>query len=170
MTDGNQADVKMVNGLSAEDEAAIERSMQEMADAWRAGDGAAYGAAFAEDAEYLAVTGDVSRGREEIGRSHQRIFDTFFKNTRLSGKGEVSMRAIAPGVAVVRAKGAVLFANEKDGEVAPNGIVKFTFVRRDGEWRAVDFQNTPVGKGRMLKFLVRYAVSRMKAGRGSKVA
>src|SRR6476469_4616449 len=50
--------------------------------AWNAGDGAAYAATFAEDADFVNVLGHHARGRAEIAAGHQGIFDSVYKGSR----------------------------------------------------------------------------------------
>ena len=45
-------------------------------DAWNAGDGAAFGAPFAADGDFVDIRGELHSGREAIAAGHQQIFDT----------------------------------------------------------------------------------------------
>jgi uncharacterized protein (TIGR02246 family) len=47
-------------------------------DAWNAGDGAAFAAPFAPDADFVNVRGDMHTGRDAIAAGHQQIFDTIY--------------------------------------------------------------------------------------------
>jgi len=55
-------------------------------EAWNAGDGAAFGAVFAEDADFVNVRGELHQGREAIARGHQGIFDSIYAGSRVEYK------------------------------------------------------------------------------------
>src|SRR5438309_11754190 len=61
----------------------VDEVIAELARAWNAGDGAAWAASFAEDAEFVDVLGRVQRGREVIGAEHQKLFDTIYRDSWL---------------------------------------------------------------------------------------
>ena len=46
--------------------------------AWNAADGAAYGAPFTADADFVAIRGDYSRGREAIADGHEGILHSIY--------------------------------------------------------------------------------------------
>ena len=148
--------------LSPDDESAIDDILRQMNEGWRNGDGEAYAAPFAEDADYITAPGERVGGRREIAESHQRIFDSFFKGTRLAGRVR-SLRRIAPDVVLAQMEGAVLFPGESDAAVPPNGFVSLVILKEAGAWRIVHFQNTPTGRWRTLRFLLRFLRSRVWA-------
>ena len=51
--------------------------MQRLEDAWNAADGAAFGAPFAPDADFVTIRGELHSG-EAIAAGHQQIFDTIY--------------------------------------------------------------------------------------------
>ncbi|MFI6026797.1 SgcJ/EcaC family oxidoreductase [Amycolatopsis magusensis] len=51
--------------------------------AWNAGDGAAWGSHFAEDADFVDAVGRIQRGRAVIADEHQKIFDTIYRGSVL---------------------------------------------------------------------------------------
>ncbi len=55
-----------------------------MAHAWNAGDGAAWAAHFAQDADFVDVVGRIQHGRAVIAEEHQKIFDTIYRGSRLT--------------------------------------------------------------------------------------
>ena len=152
--------------LSPDDESAIQDLFRQMNDGWRNGDGEAYAAPFAEDADYISAPGERVRGRREIAESHQRIFDGIFKGTRVSGK-ILSLRCIAPNVVIAQIEGAVLFAGEPDASVSPNGLISLVMVKESGAWHIVHFQNTPTGRHRNVRFRLRLLRSLVWPGRQS---
>jgi uncharacterized protein (TIGR02246 family) len=54
-----------------------ETIVKRLEEAWNAGDGAAFGAPFASDADFVDIRGVWHRG-EEIAAGHQQIFDTVY--------------------------------------------------------------------------------------------
>jgi uncharacterized protein (TIGR02246 family) len=75
-----------MNATSQADTAdtAVLAVLQQSQEAWNAGDGAAYGACFTDDATDVTFVGTVYHGGQEIGAAHQALFDSFLKGTRLT--------------------------------------------------------------------------------------
>jgi uncharacterized protein (TIGR02246 family) len=144
--------------LPAED--AVRDVMARLREAWERGDGEAYGSLFSEDAQYVTAPGERMHGRKSIADSHQKIFNTFFKKTKLGRDYPSSLRQITPDVFLVESAGSVLFPGETEHKVAPNGLLTLVVARQDNVWRIVSFQNTPTGKWRKARFLWRYLRSR----------
>ncbi|MFE0019579.1 SgcJ/EcaC family oxidoreductase [Amycolatopsis sp. NPDC059021] len=101
--------------------------------AWNAGDGAAWGAYFAEDADFVDVVGRVQRGRKVIAEEHQKIFDTIYRGSRL----EIRQLDVRP----IGADALVLHTTSKLR--VPGGP-------REGEWAAI--QTKIVRDGRIVAF------------------
>ncbi|MFG2040119.1 hypothetical protein [Dactylosporangium sp. NPDC048998] len=66
---------------------------------------------------------------------------------------------------LVHSSGAVLFPGEDERAVPPNGLLTFVAVRRPEGWRLAAFNNTPTGRARDARFLLRYLRSRVGAFR-----
>jgi uncharacterized protein (TIGR02246 family) len=108
--------------------------------AWDAGDGAAYAAGFTEDATYVTFVGTLYRGRDEIGRAHQALFDKFLKGSRLVEE-VLDVRFLGPDTAVVTSRGDVAKHGDRLAKLAK--VQTYTFVREaDGRWRIAAFHNT----------------------------
>jgi hypothetical protein len=75
------------------------------------------------------------------------------------------MEKLHPNVVLVEAAGSVLFPGEREQSIAPNGLMTLIVSKVDGGWRIVSFQNTPTGRLRNLRFISRYALSRLFAFR-----
>ncbi|HEV2774522.1 MAG TPA: SgcJ/EcaC family oxidoreductase [Solirubrobacteraceae bacterium] len=56
--------------------------MQHLQDAWNAADGAAFGAPFASDADFVTIRGELHSGAA-IAAGHQQIFDTIYAGSTL---------------------------------------------------------------------------------------
>ena len=149
----------------SEAENAVIDLMDRMAQAWEQGDGEAYGALFSNDAQYVTAPGERLHGRKAIAQSHQHVFDTFFKGTRLGRDYPLRFRALDPEVVLVEASGSVLFPGERETGVPPNGLMTLVIKKEAGGWCIVSFQNTPRGRLRTIRFLWRYLVSRLSAFR-----
>ena len=141
----------------------IEALLARMADSWARGDGKAYGELFCEDAQYVEAPGRRVRGRAAIAQSHQRIFDSFFRQTRIATETPADIRQIARDVVLIESSGAVLFPGEDERRIAPNGLMTMVARRDEQGWRIVSFQNTPTGRFRSARFIARYFLSRLQA-------
>ncbi|WGH79836.1 SgcJ/EcaC family oxidoreductase [Jannaschia ovalis] len=115
--------------------------------AWMARDGDALGALFAEDADFVNVTGIWWRDRAAIAKAHGYALRSFFANTRLSA-GTVTIRDLGD-VAVIHARMALQGQTAPDGTEAGARRTIFSFVlhRRDDGWTCVSAQNTDVVPG-----------------------
>lgn len=128
---------------TAHDEASVRELYRALLDAWGEGDGEAYGALFTEDAEYVSFDGTRTRGREEIAASHQRLFDTWLKGTRLVGRVE-GVRFVVPVVALAHAVGGTVTRNQTEPSPERRSIQTLVAVREGDEWRFGSFHNTRV--------------------------
>jgi len=155
----------MTSKVNFQAEDAARSVMARLCETWERGNGEAYAELFAEDAQYVTAPGERLHGRKRIAESHQQVFDTIFKKTKLGRNYPCTIREIAPEVVLVEAEGSVLFAGEKEQKIVPNGLMTMVLAKREGAWRIVSFQNTPTGRWRMVKFIWRYIVSRFSVGR-----
>ncbi len=55
--------------------------VRELEEAWNAGDGAAFGAPFAADADFVAIRGDRHAGVPAIAGGHQAILDSIYRGS-----------------------------------------------------------------------------------------
>ncbi len=149
--------------LTSDDQAAIARLLEKLRDGWERGDGISFAAPFARDAEYITATGDHLAGREQIADLHQRVFDGIFKGTRLGGTRQ-SVKVVSPDVVLVQSEGGILFAGESAAAMQPNGIATTVIAKQQGAWQIVSFQNTPTGRHRKLRFLLRSCARSSDAG------
>ncbi len=136
---------------TAADETALRDLFAELLAAWGRGDGRAYGALFTDDAEYVAFDGSNTKGSHAIAATHQRLFDSWLKGTRLIGQID-SLRFLGTDAAVIVATGATVMPG-KDRPVRPS-IQTLVAARRDGEWRFVSFQNTRIVKRNALQWML----------------
>jgi uncharacterized protein (TIGR02246 family) len=139
----------------------IEGLLTRLSAAWACGDGKAYGDLFCENAQYVEAPGRRVHGRAAIAQSHQKIFDSVLKNTRVASATPPVIRQIAPDVILVEQSGSVIFAGEDETKVPPNGLITLVIKRYDDGWRIVSFQNTPTSRFRNARFIARYFISRL---------
>ena len=85
---------------------AFEGILRHLQDAWNAGDGAAFGAPMAEDADFVTIRADHLKGRNAIVASHRHIFSSFYAGSRNELTLE-SARMIDERVALVHARSAL---------------------------------------------------------------
>jgi len=119
------------------------RLFAQLAQAWNASDGAAFGSAFADETDFVDVRGSHHCGDGvAVGVAHQALFDTVYAGTAITYRIETA-RVVAPDAIVAVASGFL---------VAPPGPLPATdhshitaVIARDGErWRITAFQNTLV--------------------------
>ena len=140
------------------EEAAIRDIIQAVEDGWNAGDGDAFAASFAEDADYVVVTGHYIQGRKTIAMGHSHLFEKMYKNSRNQGSIR-DIRFLRDDVAVAHIEwhlrspmnpilAAALARNPRgqvDGtEFKGNAYCTMVFTRENGRWQIAAFHNTSV--------------------------
>jgi uncharacterized protein (TIGR02246 family) len=131
-----------VSGQAAEEIA--RRILEQLGDAWNAGDGGAFSEPFAADADFVAIRGDYHRGRDAIGRGHQALFDTIYTGSTVEFALRQA-RALTDGVILVHARGEL---KAPTGPLAGEHTSTITLVLvrpdQDADWRIAAFHNTLV--------------------------
>jgi uncharacterized protein (TIGR02246 family) len=113
-------------------------------EAWNAGDAAAYGRLFTEDATYVTFFGVNMPGRAAIEAGHRALFEGPLKGSKLAGGGKPEIRFVRPGVALVLSGG----GRSLGGESGPASMVSYVLVKEDVGWLITAFQNTRVSDPR----------------------
>lgn len=127
-------------------EVAIRDVVKRVEAGWNAGDGEAFAAPFAEDADYVIVNGMHERGRATIAQGHKYIFSTIYKGSNNTYTVE-DVRFLRPDVAVAHVHHVLKFnAGETTQEVQARST--WVLTKNDGEWRIDAFQNTPISQQR----------------------
>ena len=124
------------------DEAAIRENVRQMEAGWNAKSGAQFAKPFAADADYVVINGDYIKGQEAIARGHQRIFDTFYKESTL-GLSVTRVRMLRPDVAVVHVTGTNKVPRGAETQVG-EAIMTLLMTKESDVWKIVAFQNTGV--------------------------
>ncbi|GGL12656.1 hypothetical protein Sme01_69150 [Sphaerisporangium melleum] len=117
------------------------RSRQESA--WVRGDGRAYAAEYAPEADLVNILGEHLHGREGIATALQRYFRTSLRHTRPLVTEE-TVRFVSPVTAVIVRKGCVLYGAEKACRADTLSVNTSVAVKSGGEWLLTSFHNTLV--------------------------
>ena len=132
---------------AATDPATIAASLfQQAEDAWNAADGAAFGALFTEESDFVNIRGEHHRGSVAIARGHQGIFDTIYAGSRARYEPELA-RSVAPGTIVALAA-ATLEVPTGPLHGVLNARMTIVITEQDGRWLITAFHNTLVAGGR----------------------
>ena len=110
-------------------------------DAWNAGDGAAFGAAYLPDASFVTVQGQLAQGAEAIGAGHAGIFATIYAGS-VNTMELVSAREVSDGVVVAISRNTL---QVPAGPLAGTRQAMSTSVlvrAQDGSWSAAATHNT----------------------------
>lgn len=122
----------------------VRDALSRVADAWAAGDPAAYAALFTEDADYTAFDGTRMMGRQSIADGHRALFAGIMRRSRMT-MPDVDIRLISPDVAVACTIGGIIMSWQRR-RTRPSAkrlsSVTYVLVRRDGTWQVTAFQNT----------------------------
>jgi uncharacterized protein (TIGR02246 family) len=148
---------------AAASETAVRELFARVLAAWARGDGLAYGDLFTAEAEYIGFDGSRTIGRVAIAESHRKLFDTWLKGTRLTGRIE-SLRLLAPGVILVHATGGTVFPGESEPRPSRDSIQTLVAVLQAGEWRFAAFQNTRVLRRTPLQWMLYGLASKLFRG------
>jgi uncharacterized protein (TIGR02246 family) len=114
--------------------------------AWNDADGAAFGALFTEDSDFVNIRGEHHRGATAIGHGHQAIFDSIYKGGTVQYRPERA-RSVAPGVIVALAA-ATLEVPGGPLQGVHNARMTIVIVEQDGGWLITAFHNTLVAEAR----------------------
>lgn len=132
---------------AATDPATIAASLFQQAEqAWNDADGAAFGALFTEESDFVNIRGEHHRGSVAIARGHQAIFDTIYAGSRVRYEPELA-RSVAPGTIVALAAATLeVPAGPLQGVRGARMTVVIT--EQGGRWLITAFHNTLVAEGR----------------------
>ena len=119
------------------------------AEAWHSRDGHHIGALFAEDANFVNVTGLWWRNRAAISKAHDYALKSFFNDTTLK-PGVTTTRMLGADHAVVHCRFTLSGQKTPNGETARPRQTILTFVlhKTQNGWQAVAAQNTDVVPGK----------------------
>jgi len=130
----------MAEPISATDRADIEAIMAKLEAAWNAGDGIAFAAPFAKDADFVNIRADRFSGRETIAAGHDGIFRTIYAGSKNRYAVE-SIRMLRNDVAVAHVRAEL---TAPAGALAGKHVAIFSAVltRDENGWEIASFHNT----------------------------
>jgi uncharacterized protein (TIGR02246 family) len=121
---------------------AVERLEQ----AWNEGDGAAFGALFADESDFVDIRGGHHRGDgTHIGRAHQELFDGIYAGSTVAFRLDVA-RLLAPGCILALAT-STLDAPHGPLQGVNQSRMTMALAQEGGEWRIFAFHNTLIVGG-----------------------
>ena len=132
---------------SAEDRARITAIVAALEAAWNAGDGEAFGAPMAADADFVTVRAEHFRGRAAIADGHTGIFRGVFARSRIRYTLD-TLRLLRPDVALAHVSSML---DVPAGPLAGSHEALFSavLVRTGSHWEIAAFHNTqapPAGR------------------------
>jgi uncharacterized protein (TIGR02246 family) len=130
----------VTDSIDAADRAALAAIIADLETAWNAGDGAAFAAPFADDADFVNIRADHFRGRNAIAGGHAGIFRTIYAGSVNRYTVEAA-RLLHADVALVHVHAAL---DVPSGPVAGHHSARFSavFTRELEGWRIAAFHNT----------------------------
>ena len=135
--------VAQSSGVSAVDRAAIEALVADLAAAWAAGDGAAYACSFTEDCDYVTFNGERQRGRKAVAASHQTLFDTHLRGSKLVFES-LDLRSIGQDTLIVHSVGNSLLRGQTRPPKSRRSLQTLVAVRTTEGWRFRAFHDTRI--------------------------
>src|SRR5215207_1588039 len=112
------------------DDAALRENVRQLEAGWNSKSGSAFAKPFADDADYVIINGMQIKGREAIAQGHQRIFDTFYKDSVLSLSVKQS-RMLRADVAVVHVS-AHLKSSPGAGAQEGDAVITMVMTKENG--------------------------------------
>jgi len=125
---------------NTDDVNAIRAILQQMADAWNAGDGIAFAAPFADDADFIAFEGTHLKGRQEIAAFHVDAFDTVVKGSHLEGQVQF-VKFLNPELAVMHSHAEITLGGQAEAAPSRDSMELFVVTKHDGCWQATAMMN-----------------------------
>ena len=119
--------------------------LQHLERAWNDADGAAFGAPFADESDFVDIRGGHHRGKAEIAHGHQAIFDSIYAGSSVRFRLDVA-RPVAGGILAV----ATSTLDAPGGPLQGIHNARFTMViaEQGDDWRVASFHNTLVAESR----------------------
>ena len=121
---------------NAQDEAAIRTLFDKQSEAWKRRDGEGLASQFAEDADFINITGKALRGRAEIARHHNELFTTVYRDASVQ-VGELRIRFVRSDVATIEASSTLTLPGQPDRHANFLAVAS----RDEGQWKLRAFHN-----------------------------
>ena len=118
----------------------IQETFNQLSDAWKNGDGAAFAQCCTEDVDFINLLGMHVTGRRAVVELHEKIFRGPYKDSTVAFAIE-SIRVISPAAALVIAPSRLdVPAGPVKGIVL--SVASILLVRDDDRWQIANFHNT----------------------------
>ena len=139
------AQVSPKAGVQSADEAAIRENVRQVEEGWNTKSAALFVKPFAEDADYVAVTGFYVKGRKANEVGHQRLFEGDFKNSTINLTVK-QIRFLSPDIVLAHVQG---HNKTKQGDAIREWDLMMSLVmtRVEGKWKIASFHITMVNEG-----------------------
>ena len=124
------------------DDSQIRDLIMTMEMGWTNKDGNLFAKPFTENADYVIINGLRIKGRTAIADGHQRIFDSFYKQTFIQTVVQ-SIRFLRPDIAVVHVNSSMT-GTSNGHDVDTKAIISLTVEKTTAGWQIASFQNTAV--------------------------
>ena len=126
------------------EERELHKLVYQLESAWNAGDGDAFAALFADDADVIHILGGYYTGKETIRAGHRMIFGTIYKGSNVHYSVE-KIKFLRPEIAIAFLRQHLELA---EGSVVSEVDARPTIVAEniDGKWRIVTLQNTRISE------------------------
>ncbi|MFL6586666.1 MAG: SgcJ/EcaC family oxidoreductase [Luteimonas sp.] len=132
------------DAAAAEDNAEVVAVISAFANAWNEHDMVKFSRLFTSDADWVNVRGNRWTGVDQIRDNHVAIHDRFYARSRLKFS-EVSVRRIAPDIALVHAKETITgSAVPAAAGLGADSQMSLVIVRRGAEWLITSGHNTNI--------------------------
>jgi uncharacterized protein (TIGR02246 family) len=126
------------NAQAKSEEQAVRKVVADFAEAINRGDAKSFAALFAEDADFVVITGKYLKGRNEIVTYHAELFTNGFQGSRLEVTS-VAIRFLRPDVAVARV---ATKRTENGGKEMRTSFPMFVLTKQGESWLIAAVQNT----------------------------
>ena len=126
--------------VSDTDKTSFQNVLNDLMQAWNAGDGDGFAACMAEDADFVTIRADHLHGQWEIAASHRHIFETIYAGSRNDMTLEAA-RILGEGMALIHAS---CVLDSPSGPLAGRRKARFSAVLlHEGErWAITSFHIT----------------------------
>ena len=122
--------------------AIAEPILEQLEQAWNAGDGMGFAGPFAEDADFVEIRGGHHHGAVAVGRGHEAIFSTIYAGSTVELQLEKA-RTVGPGV-VVALVHSTMTAPSGPMQGVNRARMTMVIVEEDERWAITQFHNTLV--------------------------
>jgi uncharacterized protein (TIGR02246 family) len=110
---------------------------------WNAHDAAALGAMFAEDGDFIGITGTLWKDPAEIVQVHRQLFAGRYDKSEYQADGAPTASVLGPDIVLLRWHWTISKVRDEQNQELPpyRGIFSWVLVRRGPEWKIRAAQN-----------------------------